>query len=355
MAEIHYSLAGEGRGHATRARTLVEELREQHRVTIHTFGDAYDMLAALYCGSEVEVRRIPGARFRYDRRGKLDLFRTALANAGLVGGARGQIADMARRLERDGAELVLTDFEPLLPRAARAAGLPVVAIDHQSALAHGDFSALRPALRRHARMLGAFVRAWVPAPNLQISSSFYVPPAREDALDVHFIGVLLRRQLRDATPSLGEHLVAYLRRTPSEEALDALARLDVPVRLYGPSGVRARGALQPRAIAEGGFIDDLVSCSAVITTAGNQLVGEALHLGKPVLAMPEPGNREQEINAWFLEDTGAGRATTFDALGRAALDDFLAEGPRLRERAEALEVDGTGAALQLIEEATACV
>lgn len=354
MADIHYSLAGEGRGHATRARTLVEELRGQNRVTLHTFGDAFDMLDALYRGTDVEVRRIPGARFRYDRRGKLDLLRTACANAGLVGGARGRIAAMARGLERDGAEVVLTDFEPLLPRAARVAGLPVVAIDHQSALAHGDFRALRPELRRHARMLGAFVKAWVPAPNLQISSSFYVPPARRSARDVHFIGVLLRRQLRDATPSHGDHVVAYLRRTPRAEALDALARLDVPVRLYGPTDVAARGALQPQAIDEGGFLDDLLSCSAVVTTAGNQLVGEALHLGKPVLAMPEPGNREQEINAWFLEDTGAGRATTFDAFGPDILDDFLADGPALRARAEALHVDGTGAAMRLIEEATAC-
>jgi len=31
------------------------------------------------------------------------------------------------------------------------------------------------------------------------------------------------------------------------------------------------------------FVRDLVTCEAAITTAGNQLIGEAFHLGKPVL------------------------------------------------------------------------
>ena len=45
---------------------------------------------------------------------------------------------------------------------------------------------------------------------------------------------------------------------------------------------------------------------AVVTTAGNQLVGEVLYLEKPVLAMPESNNFEQFINAFFLEQSGTG-------------------------------------------------
>ena len=45
---------------------------------------------------------------------------------------------------------------------------------------------------------------------------------------------------------------------------------------------------------------------AVVSTAGNQLVGEALYLGKPVLVMPERVNFEQAINAHYLEQSGAG-------------------------------------------------
>lgn len=35
------------------------------------------------------------------------------------------------------------------------------------------------------------------------------------------------------------------------------------------------------------FIRDLAACRAVLSTAGNQLIGEAIHFRKPVLALPE--------------------------------------------------------------------
>ena len=63
MATIVYSLAGEGRGHATRVRTIVELLRAEHRFVIFAPGDAYDMLAPLYAGSDVGVIRLPGLHF----------------------------------------------------------------------------------------------------------------------------------------------------------------------------------------------------------------------------------------------------------------------------------------------------
>ena len=34
MATIFYGLSGEGRGHATRARTIVEGLRKRHKVVV---------------------------------------------------------------------------------------------------------------------------------------------------------------------------------------------------------------------------------------------------------------------------------------------------------------------------------
>jgi hypothetical protein len=66
MAHIVFSLSGEGRGHATRVRAVVEHLREQHRLTLRAPADAFDFLAPLYATSEVCVRAIPGLRFHYD-------------------------------------------------------------------------------------------------------------------------------------------------------------------------------------------------------------------------------------------------------------------------------------------------
>lgn len=63
MATIFNSLSGEGRGHATRVRAIVEELRRHHRIVIYTPGQAHDLLQPVYQGSDITVRNIPGLLF----------------------------------------------------------------------------------------------------------------------------------------------------------------------------------------------------------------------------------------------------------------------------------------------------
>jgi len=354
MSNIHFSLAGEGRGHAARARTLIDELRKKHSVTVHTFGDAYSFLSPLYAGTDVGVEEIPGLRFCYDGRGRVDYLRSAASNVGVLLEIARAARRLRRRLERDSVDLVLTDFEPALPRAARAAGVPVLGVDHQSVLAYADLRDLPFHLRRHAAFLGAFVKRWTPRPTLRVSSSFYRPRLRPGATEpVRFVGVLLREAVREAIPTEGDHLLAYVRKGTPAAALEVLRRAPLPVRVYGRADLAAGGAIQPMTVSERGFLDDLASCKGVVSTAGNQLVGEAIHLGKPVLAMPEPGNREQEINAWFLDRSGAGISLDFDHLSDRTLARFVEDLPRLHQRCLQLDVDGTRPTLDLVESAMA--
>lgn len=53
------------------------------------------------------------------------------------------------------------------------------------------------------------------------------------------------------------------------------------------------------------FLEDLAACRAVLSTAGNQLMGEAIYLGKPVMVMPEHCV-EQRLNAAAVERLGIG-------------------------------------------------
>lgn len=69
MSRIFYSVAGEGRGHATRARTVVEELRRDNEVVLFAPHMAFDFLNEIYRDTaDVEVRRIPGLQFSYSGR-----------------------------------------------------------------------------------------------------------------------------------------------------------------------------------------------------------------------------------------------------------------------------------------------
>jgi UDP:flavonoid glycosyltransferase YjiC (YdhE family) len=61
----------------------------------------------------------------------------------------------------------------------------------------------------------------------------------------------------------------------------------------------------------------------VVAAAGNQLIGEALHLGKPLLVLPERAHAEQTMNAHFLAAEGCGAFTPLEAVTTATIRGFL--------------------------------
>lgn len=347
MARIFYSMSGEGRGHAARVRSLVEHLRGEHDVTLLAPHDAYDFLAPIYRDTEVEVSRIPGLRFAY-RGDRLDNLATAKGALEYVRELPSLVRGIADRLRAERADLVLTDFEPALPRAARRVGLPYVSIDHQHFLTDTDLSSLPLGLRLWARCIAPLVGCYCRGQAATVVSSFYAARPRPSSRDAHHVGVLLRPELRQMTPTREGHVTAYLRRKVPEHVLEVLAGCHREVHLYGLGERARRGAIHFRPVSDRGFLADLASCDAVVSTAGNQLVGEALSLEKPVLAFPEPGNREQEINAHFLDASGAGRAVSVESLGPRVLRGFLDELDAFRARARSRSWDGTGRTLAVL-------
>lgn len=61
---ILYGVFGYGRGHATRALSVLPELRERHEVLLLAGGDAYDAIAP-----EHPVVRVPTLRYEYATNG----------------------------------------------------------------------------------------------------------------------------------------------------------------------------------------------------------------------------------------------------------------------------------------------
>jgi UDP-N-acetylglucosamine:LPS N-acetylglucosamine transferase len=102
-------------------------------------------------------------------------------------------------------------------------------------------------------------------------------------------------------------------------------------------------------IADEPFVQDLATAECLVTTAGNQLIGEAYALGRPVLAIPEPGNFEQQLNAWLVTDSRGGWSTTFDECTPHLLEQFLIALPGLRRNIAGMDVCGNDAARAFIE------
>lgn len=349
MATVFYSLSGEGRGHAARVRMVSAALAGQHRVVVLAPGDAYELLAPTADGENLLVRRHPGLSFAYGSGIRLSLARTALAATHYLARLPRLVNRLADDLVRQGADLVISDFEPSLPRAAALAGIPVMTLDHQGFLLVNDLTWLPHRLRRWAAAVAPVIRWFCPSPSHRVVSSFYRPRLRQTRRPVTTVGVLLRDRLRDMTVEDRGHLTAYLRRGAPANVLEALEGCGRPVRVYGMGSRPDADLLSFRPVSEDNFLEDLASCHALVTTAGNQLVGEALFLGKPVLAMPESGNHEQEINARYLERSGAGRWLPMEALNLSALRCFLSDAADLQPLPGTLAAAGNTAALRAVD------
>lgn len=345
-------MSGEGRGHATRVRALADMLRPRHEISLYAPGDAHELLAPAYAGTEVQVHHIPCMRFHYADSGRLDILRTGWHGAGYLL----QLPALVRKLEhqlRDTApDLAVVDFEPALPRAARRLGIPYISLDHQHFLLVNDLSDLPGWLRRRAALMGLVVRMYHGGMARTVVSSFYRPPLKPSASDAIQTGVILRPLVLNARRERRGHLAVYLRKFSGGHVIQALRELDVPCRVYGLGCLPAEGPLVYKDVSEEDFVEDLATCEALVCTAGNQLVGEALYLGKPVFAIPEPSNHEQYINAWFLAREGTGEWEEMHSVTARRLASFLDQLDIYRTRIDPERYNGNSIALSVIEELT---
>ena len=119
----------------------------------------------------------------------------------------------------------------------------------------------------------------------------------------------------------------------------------VPKRFvaYGFEGVAADN-IEYKPTSYDGFAQDLASCQAVLSTAGQQLMGEARYFGKPLLVVPIPRQYEQEINARYARLLRTGDFCPIEHLTRDRLQSFLQECFAPRHA-----VNGVDQALELLE------
>ncbi|NBT13306.1 MAG: teichoic acid biosynthesis protein [Planctomycetia bacterium] len=352
MSQIAISLCGEGRGHATRIATLVERLRDAHTLLIFTSADALEFLGRRFARDDrVRLVGIPGIVFQYTG-GRLDVTRSITTGLEYQARQLGPLVDlMLRELDAFGAELAVTDFEPALPRAAARLRIPLVSVDHQHFLLAYDLSSLPWWLQWQAWLMGHAVWMYVAGATDTVVSAFFRPPLRRGWEHVVQVGPLLRAEVARATPRHEGFVLSYLRRHTPFAALATLADCGLPVRVYGLGEREPVGAVSFHAIDERRFIDDLAACRCLVSAAGNQLIGEALHLGKPMLLLPERAHAEQLMNSHFLAGMGCGDFTLLEEVTPDHVRGFLERLDVFRGPLDALagRIDGTADVVRVIE------
>ena len=353
MARIVISLCGEGRGHATRISTLVERLGAEHEILIYTSADALAFLRRQLAGlhPRIQLREIPGVVFQYTA-GRLDVMRSIAVGLDYQARQLGPLVDrMIADLEAFAADLAVTDFEPALPRAAGRLGIPLISIDHQHFLLAYDLDALPWSLQWNAWFMSRAVWMYVTEAADTVVSAFFRPPLRRGWEHVVQVGPLLRREILEVEQRDEGFVLSYLRRHTPFSAVETIAACGLPVRIYGLGEREPVGNCSFHAIDEKLFVEDLAACRCLISAAGNQLIGESLHLGKPMLVLPEKAHSEQLMNSHFLAAMGCGDFELLEDVRSEKIQAFL---DRLDDFAPALaavqgRMDGTDDVLRVIE------
>jgi uncharacterized protein (TIGR00661 family) len=322
---VLYGVHGYGRGHATRTFAVLPHLAREHQVLVLAGGDAYPALSG-----DFPTVRIPTLGFAYGRKGgqrsNWQTFRRN-ASAALDIFWRGPVFDMIRETVEDFApDVIISDAETWTHSVAKALHIPRISFDHIGIMAY-----CQPEIEWSDRFEGWFdtrcYRLLMGRPDRVLVSSFY--EARPRWPTVKVVSTLPRQAVREQKPTDGEHLLAYFNRGDDQlnpAILSSLENAGAPVHIYGSSRRGRHGSLTFLPLSNLPFLEDLASCRAVISTAGNQLIGEAIFLGKPCLVMPERCV-EQRLNAAAVERMGIGMRVSLRQFHAGKIREFLERRP----------------------------
>jgi uncharacterized protein (TIGR00661 family) len=338
MANILYGVNGEGAGHSTRAKEVLTHLVEKgHKVHVASFDRGLQNLK-----SQFDVIEIYGFRFAYVNN-RVRYHRTIAKNLITVPQAAKSLSRLNDLIDKSGTDLVITDFEPLTCHLGHRRRLPVISIDNQHCLTNAVVSYPRE-YRRDAAAAKLVTRLMTSRANAYLVISFFTAPIRKR--NTFLFPPLLRQEILNATPTDGEHVLVYVT-SPAPALAKVLGSVRSRFIAYGFGREGDDGNILYKKPSLDGFFSDLVGARAVIANSGFSLVTEALHLGKPYLAVPVSHQFEQIFNAYWLEKAGYG--AYWEDLNKERVESFLFNLPHYREALEQYPRQGNTALLEKLD------
>jgi uncharacterized protein (TIGR00661 family) len=338
MANILYGVNGEGSGHSTRALEVLSHLQARgHRLHVASFDRGLRNLQGRF-----EVTEIYGLRLAYVN--NQVRYRRTIANNLMAVGKRAKSSALLSELaDKWEIQVVITDFEPLCCHLGHRKHLPVISIDNQHCLTNTEASYPRE-YRRDAALAKLVTRIMTPRADEYLVTSFFTSPIQKPRTSL--FPPILRQQILQAEPRSGEHALVYV-----TSPAPALAKLLTTIRCsfvaYGFGREGRSGNILFKKPSVERFLEDLVAAKAIVANAGFSLMTEALHLGKPYLAIPIKHQFEQIFNAYWLDKLGYG--TYWDELNKERIESFLYNLPHFVQRLSSYPRHGNSAILDKVD------
>jgi uncharacterized protein (TIGR00661 family) len=335
--KILYGVVGEGMGHATRSRVLLEELVKKHEVRIVVSGRAQAYLEKHFSS----VHGIWGLTLAYQGN-QVKNWETVLQNVkGALTGLPGNVKRYFELVEEFKPDVVVSDFESFSYLFARNHFLPAISLDNMQVINRCTHAPeLIAGHEREFDLSRAIVKAKLPGCFHYLITTFFYPPVRKARTTL--IPSILRPEVLMARSEQGDHLLVYQTATANAALPGILKKTGVPCRIYGLRRDLTEDMVEDnlifRPFSEERFIDDLRTARGVVAGGGFTLLSEAVYLRKPVLSVPVSGQFEQVLNALYLQKLSYGEYQR--VLTKDAVDAFLRRLPQHAEALQGYQQDG---------------
>jgi uncharacterized protein (TIGR00661 family) len=339
MANILYGVNGEGSGHSTRAGEVIAHLQQQgHKLHIVSFDRGLRNLSENFAVTEVFGLSLTyvNNRVRYKR--------TLASNLIKAPRAVRSLKQLSHLVDENKIDLVITDFEPLSCHVGHRKRLPVIAIDNQHAITNTGVTLPR-GFKRDVAAVKFVTRMMTPHADAYLVLSFFPAPVKKR--NTFIFSPILRQEVLSATPQNGDYVLVYVT-SPAKELAALLKQVRCKFVAYGFGTQGQEENILFKKPSMDGFLHDLAGAKAVIANAGFSLVSEALHLGKPYLAMPVKNQFEQTFNAYHVDRLGYG--AWWEDLGKEQIESFLFNLPFYSGNLHTYPRAGNGAILAKVDE-----
>jgi uncharacterized protein (TIGR00661 family) len=321
--KILYGVPGEGMGHATRSKVIIQYLLEQnHDVRVVSSDRAFTFLNTAFPGRVTEIK---GFHFAY-KNAKISKGGTFMLN--LKSAGKNLVYNYIKKLEIEHtfeADLVISDFESFAYFYAKMHQLPIISIDNMQVMNRCKLDiAISKEEESNFTLAKQIVKAKLPGCNQYFISSFF--EAEIVKKNTQLVPPIIREAILQAKTSEGNHILMYQTSSSLENVQETLAQLPHEhFIVYGMNQNYTQGNVQFKPFSETEFIADFASAKAVIANGGFSFLSEAVYLHKPIYSFPIDGQFEQYMNAAYIEKIGYGRH--FKSLGSDQLKAFLYDLP----------------------------
>lgn len=334
--KILYGVPGEGMGHATRSKVVIQHLLANgHDVQVVSSARAFKFLKDAF---GERVHEIKGLHFAY-KNAQVSKLGTFLLN--LKHAPENLLHNFSQYLLINKAfepQLVISDFESFTYFFARRHQLPIISIDNMQVMNRCKLDIrIGQEERENYQLAKAIVKAKVPGCAHYFVTSFFEAPVIKENTTI--VPPIIRDAIQQAKPVSGNHILMYQTSSSFAEVKQALKKLpNETFFIYGMNKDETDGNLIFKPFSEAGFIQDLESAKAVIANGGFSFISEAVYLKKPVYTFPIKGQFEQWMNAAYIDKLGYGRH--FETLDADSLKAFLYELPAFEKKLSAYHQQG---------------